>query len=254
METARVRIFGAAVVVSLAIAASFVTSTTVASRAYLKRGEQQTRTSRTLDVTGSAKRRIVSDLALWNIRVAGEGKTLEAAYQKLHASVEKVRAFLAARAFPDDSVALGPINTTGHSKRDDKGNALREIVSYELSRTFSIRSSDVAKVNRVAGEVTELLQGGAHVESLAPQFVYTKLQDLKIEMVGEATSNARERAEVIARESRCRIGAVKDARGGVLQITAPWSTEVSSGGLNDTGSIEKDITSVVHLTLQIETP
>jgi hypothetical protein len=90
------------------------------------------------------------------------------------------------------------------------------------------------------------------VESLAPEFIYTKLADLKLIMIGEATANARERAERIAKESRCKVGSVKDARAGVLQITRPWSTEVTSSGANDTSSVEKDVTSVVHLSLVID--
>jgi hypothetical protein len=48
------------------------------------------------------------------------------------------------------------------------------------------------------------------------------------------------------------VSTLKEARAGVLQITRPWSTEVSAGGMNDTSSVEKDVTSVVHLTLAIE--
>jgi hypothetical protein len=250
--TGRIRLVSAAVVVSLAIVTSLVTSTTVASRAYVQRGEQQTRQSRTLEVTGSAKKRITSDLALWSIRVEGEGKTLEEAFQRLSAATGQVRVFLAGRGFPEGCVSLGPIHTTVHYRRDDKGNELRDVAAYVLGRGFAVRTTDLGAVAAASGDVTELLKSGAHVESRAPQFIYTGLQELKIRMIGEATANARERAEVIARESRCRIGAVKDARAGVLQITPPWSTETSAGGMNDTSSIEKEITSVVHLTLQIE--
>src|SRR5689334_10630400 len=96
----RGHILAAVLVVSLAIGGSFVTSTWVASRAYLKRGEQAERVTRTLDVTGSARKGIVSDLALWSIRVAGEGKTMEEAFQKMSASGDKVRAFLDQKGFP----------------------------------------------------------------------------------------------------------------------------------------------------------
>jgi len=248
----RSHILGVAVVVSLAVATSFITSTWVASRAYLKRGEQQERVSRTLDVTGSAKKGIVSDLAQWNIRIAGEGKTIEDAFQKMSASGEKVRDFLGQKGFGAETVTAGPIRTETHYRRDEKGNETREITSYRLVRVFEIRTPDVKKVEKTSGEVTEILRTGAHVESLAPEFIYTKLADLKLVMIGEATANARERAERIAKESRCRIGTVKDARAGVLQITRPWSTEVTSSGANDTSSVEKDVTSVVHLSLVIE--
>jgi hypothetical protein len=248
----RFHIIGAVLVVSLAIGGSFVTSTWVASRAYLKRGDQQEKSVRTLDVTGSARRGITSDLALWSIRVGGEGKTLEEAFQKMSASGEKIREFLSQKGFAADAVKPGPIRTETHYRKDEKGNATRDITSYELTRDFDVRTPDVRLVEKSAGEVTELIKTGAHLISMSPEFIYTKLADMKIEMIGEATRNARERAEKIATGSGCRIGAVKDARAGVLQITRPWSTEVTSGGSNDTSSIDKDVSSVVHLTLVIE--
>ena len=245
-------VLGAAVVVSLAVGTSFVTSAWVASRAYLKRGEQQERVSRTLEVTGSAKKAIISDLAQWSIRVAGEGKSIEEAFQKMSASADKVREFLAQKGFAPETVSAGPIRTETHYRRDEKGNETRDITSYRLIRAFEVRTVDVRKVEKASGEVTEIVKTGAHVESLAPEFIFTKLSDLKLVMIGEATANARERADRIAKESGCRVGTVKDAKAGVLQITRPWSTEVSSSGANDTSSVEKDVTSVVHLSLVIE--
>jgi hypothetical protein len=246
------RILSAAVVLALAVVTSFVTSTCVASRAYLERGAQQDRQARTLQVTGSAKKGIVSDLALWNIRVAGEGKTLEEAYRKVDEATGKARAFLSERAFSAEAVKIGPIRTEIHHARDAKGNETRDVSSYRLLRTIEIRTGDVAKVQKASSEVTELLKGGVHVESLCPEYVFTGLAGPKIEMIAEATANARLRADRIAQGSGCRVSTVKEARAGVLQITRPWSTEVSSGGMNDTSSVEKDVTSVVHLTLAIE--
>jgi len=245
-------IVGSAVVVSLAVVASIVTSTLVASRAYLRRGEQQYLQAQSLEVTGSARKRIVSDLALWTVAVAGEGKTLEEAFERLSASSDKVRAFLAQQGIPEGSVSPGPIHTTPHYRRDDKGRETREVLAYQLSRRFLVRLADVGRVAKAAGEVTGLIKTGAHVESLGPEYIYTGLAGLKVAMIGEATADARERAEHIAAGSKCRIGAVKEARAGVLQITPPWSNEVSSGGINDTSSIEKDITAVVHLKITIE--
>jgi hypothetical protein len=248
----RSHILIAAVLVSLAVGTSFVTSTWVASRAYLRRGEQQEHVTRTLSVTGSARRPIVADLAQWSIVVSGEGKTLEEAFQKMAASGDRVREFLSQKGFPAETVYSGPINTVTHYRRDEKGNETRDITSYRLSRAFEIRTPDVRKVEKASGEVTEILKTGAQVSSLAPEFIYTKLSDLKIVMIGEATANARERADRIAKESGCAVTTVKDARAGVLQITRPWSTEVTSSGANDTSSVEKDVTAVVHLSMLIE--
>lgn len=245
-------LMGAALVASVALVVSLVTSVVVASRAYLGRGEQAQRQARTLDVTGSARARITADLGVWTIRAAGEAKTLEEAYRKLDPSVQALRAFLRECGFPDSAVETGAIDTSIHLERDAKGNETRKVDSYLLTRRIRVTLADVERVARAAGEVTELLKSGVQVESGAPEYVYTKIADLKIRMIGEATANARLRAERIAEGTRCRLGAVKDARAGVLQITRPWSTDTSSGGMNDTSTVEKDVTSVVQLTFVIE--
>src|SRR5262245_45246159 len=237
----RSHILIAAVVVSLAVGTSFVTSTWVASRAYLKRGEHQEHVTRTLSVTGSARKPIVSDYAQWSIAVSGEGKTIEDAFQKMASSGDRVREFLTRKGVTPEAVSSGPIHPATHYRRDEKGNETREIASYRLGRVFEIRTPDVRKVEKASCEVTEILKTGAQVSSLAPEFIYTKLSDLKIVMIGEATANARERADRIAKESGCSVATVKDAKAGVLQITRPWSTEVTSSGANDTASVEKDV-------------
>lgn len=240
----------ATLIASLALVISLVTSALVISNAYLARGEQPFRHGRTLAVTGSAKAPIRSDLATWTIRISGEGPDLQSAYADLEHAEAAVRAFLDRRGFPGSKP--GPIDTQTHYRVTDQGHATRDVVAYVLSRSIRIESSDVARVAAAAGDITELLQAGARIQSLAPEFVYTKLADLKVRMIREATENGRARAATIAEGSGCRVGAVKEARAGVLQITAPWSTEVASYGIHDTSTIDKDVTAVVHLTFHIE--
>ena len=242
------------IVLSVAIVVSFVTSAIVASRAYVQRGEQPFVHRKSLTVTGSAKHRITSDLAIWKLGVKGEGKTMEEAFAKLEASEQGVRAFFAKHGFTETAFQAGAIVTEVHRKKDDKGNELREVVSYELTRSFRVSVEDVRKVQRVAGEVTELLKGGLRVLCDPPEYIVTNLGELKMKVIADATANARERADLIATNSKCRVGEVREARAGVLQITPPWSTEVSAGGQNDTSTIEKDITSVVSLDVSILPP
>ncbi|HNX91632.1 MAG TPA: SIMPL domain-containing protein, partial [Candidatus Omnitrophota bacterium] len=80
-----------------------------------------------------------------------------------------------------------------------------------------------------------------------PQYLYTRMDDLKIEMIGKATDNARRRASVIAREGHFRLGSIADVRVGVFQITPVHSTEVDDYGINDTTSINKEVKSVVEI-------
>ena len=112
-----------------------MTSAIVASRAYVQRGAQPFDLKKSLTVTGSAKHRITSDLAIWNLQVKGEGRTMEEAYAKLEASEVGLRAFLAKSAFAETAVRASAIRTDVHRKKDEKGNELRDVVSYELTRS-----------------------------------------------------------------------------------------------------------------------
>ncbi len=106
-------------------------------------------------------------------------------------------------------------------------------------------------IPQIARQSTELINQGIFIESSTPQYIYTKLGDLKIEMLAQAAKDAKVRAEQIANSTGNNIGAVRSAKMGVMQITAADSNEVSDYGLNDTSSFEKDITGVVNISFAI---
>jgi hypothetical protein len=109
----------------------------------------------------------------------------------------------------------------------------------------------VAKIATVAREATELINQGILIESSAPRYYYTKIGDLKVEMLGEAAKDAKERAERIASSTGNSIGSVRSAKMGVLQITAADSTDVSDYGVYDTSTVEKDMTAVVNASFAV---
>ncbi|MBU1086883.1 MAG: SIMPL domain-containing protein, partial [Candidatus Omnitrophica bacterium] len=80
-----------------------------------------------------------------------------------------------------------------------------------------------------------------------PKFINTKIEDLKLEMIGMATANAKDRAQVVSKQGKFSLGPIASVRIGVFQITPLNSTEISDYGMNDTSSIEKEIKSVVEI-------
>ncbi len=242
----------AAVVVLIAAFASFLTSTVVAARAYVERGAQVTRGEQTIVVKGSTRKRIRSDHAVWRIAVYGEAQELTEAFSILDDGVAKVRAFLEERGFTPQQIGLGSIDTTTHYIRDKKIAQTRQVESYVLDRTIFVITGDVDRVLVAAGEVTQLIENGVRVVSCAPEYHFKGLADLKIELMAEASADARARAEKIAQAAGCKVAEVRSARMGVLQITQPYSTDVSDYGIHDTSTIDKDITAVVTVTFRIE--
>lgn len=240
---------GPAALLSLAVVTSVVTSTVVASRAYLQKAAIGVKQYNSINVKGSVRQRLRSDKAAWQIRVSGEAGQLPEAYAILEAGVARVQEFLRVCEFPSDEIGLGAIDMSTYYANDEKGNATRQVSGYALSRSFFLTTADVDRVCNSAGKVTELLKDGVQVMSHAPEYYYTQIADLKIELLGKAAQDARQRADAIAAAAGARVADVRDAQMGVLQITRPLSTETSSYGMYDTSTIEKDVTAVVTLTL-----
>lgn len=97
-----------------------------------------------------------------------------------------------------------------------------------------------------------MIEEGIPLQSDPPEFQYTKLAELKLQMLAEAARDSRLRAEEIARATGAHIGVVRQARMGVIQINPADSTDVSGEGNNDTSSLEKDSISVVASTFSLE--
>lgn len=247
----KVSMLSSALVLGAAVVVSAVTSVWVASRAYQERGREGREAGQTIVVKGSSRQRITSDLANWRIVVRGEGKDLPGTYDALAAGAARVERFLTEQGFAPGAWTLGAIETTTFFARDEKGNSTREVTGYALSRDFSLETPDVARVAKAAGEVTTLIKEGVLVFSGTPQFYYSKLPDMRVAILGEASRDARVRAEEVAKNAGSVVGEVRGAQMGPLQVVRPNSTEVSYGGVYDTGTIEKDVTAVVTVTFAI---
>lgn len=211
-----------------------------------KKGDQ------VVTVTGSARKRIKSDLVVWSAGVSYQAPTLAEAYRQLSENVPRVKQYLIGKGIAENEITISSITTTTLRKADENGQESSEISGYSLRQQLEVRSTDVDKIAQIAREATELINQGILIESNSPQYSYTKLGDLKIEMLGEAAKDAKTRAERIAASTGNSIGTVRSAKMGVMQITAADSTEVSDAGISDTSSIDKDITAVVNIGFAVE--
>jgi hypothetical protein len=204
-----------------------------------------------ITVTGSAKKRIKSDLVVWSAGVTAQSPQLTDAYKQLSESMPKIKQYLISKGIPENQMTISSIATTTLKKQDANGVETSEINGYLLKQSIDVRSNDVDKIAQIAREATELINQGILIESNAPQYYYTQIGDLKIEMLGEAARDAKTRAEQIAASTGNSIGAVRSARMGVLQITPADSTEVSDSGIYDTSTIDKDLTAVVNISFAV---
>lgn len=205
----------------------------------------------TITVTGSAKRQIRSDLVVWRGSFSAQSAELQAAYAQLKTDMGRVKTYLVSKGIPADSLVFGSITTRIFYALGPGGRETSTVTGYELRQTVEVRSQDVAHIEAVAREATELINQGIRFESMPPEYLYTRLAELKVAMLADATRDAKARAEEMARNSGSRTGRLRSARMGVFQITPAFSTTVSDYGINDTSSLLKDITAVVTVSFEI---
>jgi hypothetical protein len=206
----------------------------------------------TITVTGSARKQITSDLIIWRGYLSYQSAGLQDAYADLKGGMGKLKAYLVEKGIPEDQIVETSITTMALHPLSEQGMETSDISGYRLQQGVEIRSSDVDRITRISRESTELINQGVALESQSPEYLYTKLGDLKVEMQAEAAKDAKERAERIAEAVGSKIGRLRSARMGVLQITPAFSNEVSDYGINDQSSLQKDITAVTTLEFEVE--
>jgi len=202
-------------------------------------------------VTGSAKQQITSDLIVWTGSFTAKSPALQEAYAKLESDKGKVMDYLVKKGVPEDKIVFSSINTNTYYIVLPSGQYTSDVDYYELNQTVTISSGEIDKITQISRNVTELINEGIQFQSNAPQYMYTKIADMKVAMLAEATKDARKRAEMIAENAGNELGRLKYADMGVIQITPLYSNEVSDYGMNDTYSLEKEITAIVHCEFEI---
>jgi len=239
--------FGSGFGAGVALAIGLVLASIIGGWAFVK-GKQG---DQTITVTGSARKRIKSDLVIWKAGVSYQAPVLADAYRSLSENVPRVKSYLVGKGIPENEITVSSISSQTLHARDSDGQDTGQITGYSLRQELEVRSNDVDKIAKIAREATELIIQGILLESMAPEYHYTKLGEEKITMLAEAAKDAKKRAEQVAESTNSSIGSVRTARMGVLQITPADSNDVSDSGMNDTSSLDKDITAVVNLSFEI---
>jgi len=204
-----------------------------------------------ITVTGSAKRPITSDFVVWRASVGMQSPSITTAAAELRSESNKVRQFLRTNGVADSMLTVKPVETFAIPEVVDNGRETGRIVAYRLTQHFEVRSSNVQALTALSQKAADLMSVGVALSSQPPEYLYTKLADLRIALIEEATRDAKVRAEAIAKSTGNSIGSVRQASIGVFQITPRFSTEIADYGVNDVTAIEKDVQAVVHVTFAL---
>jgi len=206
---------------------------------------------KTITVTGSAKKAIVSDLAIQGGIIQAAANERKQAFQKIQEQLPIIKKFLLDKGFNKDQFEFFAINGYPVFEISANGNPTQNVSYYTYSQRFEITSKDVEKIKELSVSLGSLVEKGLDISIDMPQYIFTKIDELKIEVQAEAAKNAMERAGKIAESTGSNLGPLRTARMGVIQITRKNSSEISDYGMNDVTSIEKEVTAVVSASFEI---
>jgi hypothetical protein len=208
--------------------------------------------NQTISVTGSAKKEIVSDLGFLRGTISVQSSTSESAFAELNRQKPILISYLERKGFPKDKIEFNTINSYPVYEMGEQGYQTGRVIGYIYSQRIEIQSTDVNKIKELSLDITSLIEKGVSFNVEQPEYHYTKMADLKIEIQAAAARDAMIRAQKIAEATDRDLGPMRSARMGVLQITPKFSNAISDYGINDLSSIEKEIIGVVNASFEIE--
>jgi len=192
----------------------------------------------TLSVTGSVRERVTSDIVKWtsNFSRTVPVEELGSGYQMMQNDQRLVLNFFEDNGFTEEDLIISPVFMEQlylYDPNAPKENALRQ--------TVEIQSTDVEKITSMAKNIQRLIDQGVIFSTQSLEYYYSKLVELRIELIPDAINDAKLRAQKIAEGSGKEIGVIKSANLGVVQVLPVNSTEVSDWGTYDTSTIEKEV-------------
>lgn len=219
----------------------------------LGRSLEQRGVNDVITVTGSVKKLVTADLARWDVQLQRTATLTDVkpTIDQVALLSGAVKKFVTDHGIDEKSVNLPPVQTDPTYEQLPNYGQTQKVIGYTIRQEIEVKSSEVEKVEKLAKEANQLASQGIVFSYQTTEYYYTKLSLDRPELFADATKDARERADAIARGSGINIGAPRSARTGVIQVLKPNSTDVSDYGSYDLSTKEKEITAVVTVSFEV---
>ncbi len=178
---------------------------------------------RTVTVKGLSEREYPADIVIWPIQFTVAGNDLAGLYDAVETTTQKIKDFLTEHGINSDDISYSsPVITDKSAQRF--GSMPTPEFRYTAHQTVTVYSKNVEGVRAVMGLLPELGKEGIVFTGGGFQgrteYLFTRLNEVKPEMVEEATKKAREVAQKFAADSKSKLGKIKSAYQGQFSISA----------------------------------
>ena len=176
---------------------------------------------RTVTVKGLSEREFDADIVIWPIQFTAAENNLEALYVLIDSSTSKIIDFLSARGIGKEEISFGAPAITDKSAQQ-YGDGSRGEFRYTAVQTVTVYSKNIGSVRAVMRELSSLGKQGIVITGEGYQaqteYIFTRINDVKPEMIEESTRKAREVAEKFASDSKSSLGKIRRASQGQFSI------------------------------------
>ncbi|MBB5731292.1 hypothetical protein FHS61_000285 [Altererythrobacter atlanticus] len=168
---------------------------------------------RSVTVRGLAEREVTADLATWTIAYSATAANLGSAQASVDRDTSSIRAFFGDLGFPEDALQTTGVNVSTYTQNG--------ITNYTVRQRMTLRTNDIERAERAVRNQFDLVRRGVVLEEgSGMSYTFTRLNDIKPEMVAEATRDARAAAQQFANDSGTGVGGIKQATQGYFSIDA----------------------------------
>lgn len=171
---------------------------------------------RTVQVRGAAEVPVVADLATWALNVTASGDDLPAVQRQLNADLGKIRAFLGKYG-----VTTGEIENASLNVNDAAANQYSQQRGprFNVSGGVTVRTTNLDGVRQAKNALGDLVASGVILtNSYGPNYSFTKLNEAKLDLVSRATGEAYKAAAQFAKDSGAKVGGIRRARQGSVEV------------------------------------
>ncbi len=168
---------------------------------------------RSVTVRGLAEREVMADLATWTISYSATATNMTSAQASVDCDTQNIRDFFDELGFPEDALQPTGVNVSSYV-RDG-------IPQFTVRQRITLRTNDIERAQRAVRQQFELVRRGVMLEEGSGMaYTFTRLNEIKPEMVAAATRDARAAAEQFAEDSGADVGGIKQATQGYFTISA----------------------------------
>ncbi|MDD4819656.1 MAG: SIMPL domain-containing protein [Flavobacteriales bacterium] len=176
---------------------------------------------RVVSVKGLSEMEVKADRVIWPLMYKEVGQEIQVVYSNIESSNKKIVEFLTSNGIPAEQISISPAKVIDMEAEQYNSSPVK--YRYNVTQVIIVASDKVDLVRQLMARQSDLLrQGiaiGANDYQYNTSFQFTKLNEIKPEMIQKATQNARQAAEKFATDSQSTLGKIKYANQGQFSIT-----------------------------------